>query len=108
MAILTKEFQELGLAQTPEELSVELGEICAIKATDRRILIDTINAYIGSDFFVAHPDASYLHLELSGERLGCVGCSVDYKTEADVPEHSVPCTCGNPKHWLIKYEKENE
>jgi len=105
---LTKEFQDLGLVQKPVDMYLANGEInmlCAIKATNRKALIDGINAYIESDFFVKNPDADYLHVELSGEQLGCEGGSATYKTEADIPEHSVPCPCGNPKHWLIKYEE---
>lgn len=25
------------------------------------------------------------------------------QTEADVPHESVPCPCGDPNHWLVKY-----
>ena len=89
-----------------EVLVKELEEICAIKATNRKVLIDTINAYItDTGFFTKHPDAIYLRVALTGGKIGCAGCSADYKTEFDVPEHSVPCSCGNPKHWLIKYEE---
>ncbi len=84
----------------------ELGEICVITAPNRKILVGAINTRIELGWFANNPDANYLHLGLSGEKLGCPGCSVDYKTEADIPEHSVPCTCGNPKHWLIKYTEE--
>jgi len=86
--------------------AAELGKICVIIATNRRVLIDHINALINSDFFKGQDGASYLHVALSGEQLGCSGGSADYKTEADIPEHSVPCPCGNPKHWLIKYDRE--
>ncbi|MCJ7743301.1 MAG: hypothetical protein MUO99_01905 [Dehalococcoidales bacterium] len=87
-------------------ITSELGEICAITATNRQILIDGINSRVELGFFANNPDASYLHVALMGEGLGCPGCSAEYKTEADVPSLSVPCPCGNPKHWLIKYEGE--
>ena len=108
---LTKEFQDLGLVQKPKDILIssgKIGMICAIQASNREVLIDAINQYVDSSFFKGQSDANYLHVELSGEQLGCSGSSMDYKTEFDIPEHSVPCTCGNPKHWLIKYEKENE
>ncbi len=35
--------------------------------------------------------------------LGC-GHSATYKTYDDIPETDVPCSCGNPKHWLIRYQ----
>ena len=81
-----------------------LGEICAIRATNRNVLIDTINEYILFHRGILRSE-TYLRVSLSGDELGCPGCSVEYKTEADVPEHSVPCPCGNPKHWLIRYER---
>ena len=97
---------------TKEDLPISKREICAIEATNRQTLIGLINALINFSlfrlyrFFKGQDGAPYLHIELVGEKLGCSGCSVDYKTEADVPEHSVPCPCGNPKHWLIKYKEE--
>jgi hypothetical protein len=30
------------------------------------------------------------------------GSKVEYHTVDDVPRHSVPCPCGNPRHWFIK------
>jgi len=108
MNVLTKEFQDLGLVQKPGDMLTvegEIGEICVIKATNKKVLIDAINAFVDSSFFIKHSDAVYLHVDLFGEQLGCSGCSADYKTEADVPDCSVPCTCGNPRHWLIKYEE---
>ena len=87
---------------------IENENICAIKATNRQTLIDCINASIGADFSKKHPDAVYLRVALSGDKLGCDGCSVDYKMEQDIPEYSVPCACGNPNHWLIKYTEETQ
>jgi len=104
---LTKEFQDKGMVLNSFDANVELGNIYAIKATNRQTLIDAINEYVNSSFFNGTKDKNYLHVELSVEQLGCEGCSADYATEADVPYQSVPCTCGNPKHWLIKYDEEN-
>jgi len=101
---LTEEFQAEGMVITPDD--VKPGNIYAIKARNRQALIDYINGFVDSSFFDGTNDKSYLRVELSGEQLGCEGCSADYATEADVPSHSVPCACGNPKHWLIKYEDE--
>lgn len=101
---LTKELQDKVIILKPED--IELGEVCAIKATNRQVLIDAINQYVNSSFFDGQGDTPYLHLEIAIKQQGCEGCSVDYKTEADIPYHSVPCTCGNPNHWLIKYEEE--
>uniref|UniRef100_A0A6M3K8Z8 Uncharacterized protein n=2 Tax=viral metagenome TaxID=1070528 RepID=A0A6M3K8Z8_9ZZZZ len=30
-------------------------------------------------------------------------CGEMYK--GGVPEKSLPCTCGNPEHWFVKYEE---
>ncbi len=81
----------------------ELGEICAIKATNRAALISHINQFVDTFFFDGSQGKAYLEVSLSGEKLGCAGGSVDYPTEVDVPHCSVSCPCGNPKHWLIKY-----
>lgn len=32
------------------------------------------------------------------------GAREAYKVE-DIPQHSLPCSCGNPSHWIIKYRK---
>uniref|UniRef100_A0A6H2A0P6 Uncharacterized protein n=1 Tax=viral metagenome TaxID=1070528 RepID=A0A6H2A0P6_9ZZZZ len=82
-----------------------LGEVCAIQAKNRQTLIAYINAFVGSSFFDGKENKTYLSVALSGSQLGCEGCSANFATEADVPYQSVPCSCGNPKHWLIKYEQ---
>ena len=105
---LTKEFRYKGMGIRADHINVELGNIYAIQATNRQALIDAINQFVNSSFFGGARDKTYLHVELSGEKLGCGGCSADYATEADIPYYSVPCTCGNPKHWLIKYEGGND
>ena len=101
---LTKEAQEAGIIPTLED--IKLGMACAIEATNRQVLVERIKLLVDSGFLDGKEGEPYLHVELSGEGLGCCGCSADYATEADVPEHSVPCTCGNPKHWLIKYDED--
>lgn len=100
---LTGELQDAGVVLKPGD--VVLGEICVVKATNRQALITAINQYVDSFFFDGTENRHYLYIELSGEQLGCEGCSARYATEADIPYHSVPCSCGNPKHWLIKYEE---
>lgn len=86
------------------EVNITLGRVCAIEATNRQVLIDYISTFVDSAQFTGKEGTAYLRVELSGERLGCEGCSADYATENDVPEESVPCFCGNPNHWLIKYD----
>lgn len=89
-----------------ESTHIILGEICAIKATNRDVLISKINQYIETFFFDGSKDKIYLRIELGGQQLGHIRYSADYPTEADVPSHSVPCPCGNPNHWMIKYGEE--
>lgn len=81
------------------------GQICCIKATNRDVLIGAINEHMDvfPNIFNGIP---YLHISLGGEQLGHAEYSIDYPTAADVPTHSVPCICGNPNHWMIKYEEE--
>lgn len=105
---LTKESQDKGMVLNPLDSNVELGNICAIQAPNRQALIDAINVFANPRFFDGTKGRCYLHLETHGEQLGCEGYSVDYLTEADVPYHSIPCPCGNPKHWLIKYDEETK
>ncbi len=31
------------------------------------------------------------------------GKIVIYKTFNDIPNHSMRCPCGDPKHWIVKY-----
>lgn len=32
--------------------------------------------------------------------------SVIYESSIDIPVESVPCSCGDPAHWFIKYEAD--
>lgn len=34
------------------------------------------------------------------------GSSIIYRTYDELPDTSVPCSCGNPNHWFIKYTEE--
>ena len=33
------------------------------------------------------------------------GIVAEYKTWDDIPQKDTPCPCGNPKHWLIRFEE---
>lgn len=35
------------------------------------------------------------------------GNSIAIATEQDVPLEALPCSCGNPKHWFVKYQEES-
>lgn len=78
------------------------GNYSAIQATNRQVLIDTISGYVNIPVFAAGiaKGNPFLCVEIQG-------CGkADYMTIEDIPYHSVPCPCGNPKHWLIKYDEE--
>jgi len=32
------------------------------------------------------------------------GESITVRRMSDIPWHDVPCPCGDPTHWLVKYE----
>lgn len=36
-------------------------------------------------------------------RLPC-GTTIGYETLDAIPLHDVPCPCGDPNHWLVKWE----
>ena len=35
------------------------------------------------------------------------GKSLSYQNFEDIPQVDTPCPCGNPKHWLVKYDVES-
>ena len=89
--------------------SLNWGELCVIRAPNRQSLVDAINEHIDSAVFAGQPNTFYLVISFQDDvKYICGGGSVRYPTEADVPVHSVPCPCGNPRHWLIKYDDNLE
>ena len=72
------------------------------------ILIRAPAGVLSKDFIVTkesaqaykeeNPDKPLLILEMP------CGSRAEYPTYDDIPEVDVPCPCGNPNHWLIKYE----
>ena len=101
MPNITKEMQDKGLIITQED--IKQGKVIAIKATDRQTLIDTIREFIKESDIPEN--GVLLHVELQDEQTG-YRYFRDYKAEDDIPYDSVPCPCGNPEHWLIKYDNE--
>ncbi|MFH1485231.1 MAG: hypothetical protein ABIH46_04095 [Chloroflexota bacterium] len=69
-----------------------------IRAANRQALIDAIGSYIVASEDDLSPDAPYLKLEMAE-----CGKVVEYWTEEEIPETSVPCPCGDPEHWMILY-----
>lgn len=35
-------------------------------------------------------------------------CGQTAEFKVNLPENSVPCPCGNPKHWLVLYAKDKD
>ena len=74
-----------GLLITPEE-----GE------TAREVLERSVT--------FAEPDQyPVINLEI----IAPCGNTVTYKTLDDIPDHDVPCLCGNPDHWFIKIKRKS-
>ena len=89
-----------------EELTIGRAlsnEAIAVQAFNRQALINYVNRVIGNRKI--SPEGTYLHISFYDEETGHT-CTKDYKTEADIPYCSVPCDCGCPNHWLIKYDEE--
>jgi hypothetical protein len=84
------------------DLTEEGEYCCAVKATNRQALVDYIKAFT----YPSGKNTPILSIALGGKDLGHAESSVKYTTEADISHQSVPCPCGNPKHWLIKYDEE--
>ena len=75
------EIQEMAKTPTPREMLVEY-----LREARRRI--DPMN--------------TSRELPLLTILMPC-GEKVEYPTEETIPLESVPCACGNPKHWFIHY-----
>lgn len=79
-----------------------LNEVVALHAMDRQTLIDCVwweikQAYPKGD--APNPDVFIaINMDVCGSK-------VEYATEYDVPYKSAPCSCGNPRHWFIKYDE---
>lgn len=43
------------------------------------------------------PGSPFLTIEMP------CGKVVQYQTFADIPSEDVPCPCGDPKHWVVRY-----
>jgi len=66
----------------------------------KQILVDSIKEYIRRYGDRVHFDYSLGVLVID---LDPCGGHATYKTWADIPDHDVPCPCGDPTHWLIRY-----
>jgi len=65
----------------------------------KQVLVDAIKGQIREGGILRRNYDAVL-----GIRLKDCGGEASYKTWDDIPNESVPCPCGNPNHWLIRYE----
>ena len=64
----------------------------------KQVLVDSIKRKIKEAGILRRNYEDVLVVELRD-----CGGKESYKTWDDIPNESVPCPCGNPTHWLIKY-----
>lgn len=63
---------------------------------------EVIEVYNKTNIPLAFP----LTIELRTDKSAIEPCGrLVIETLDDFPEQSVPCPCGDPKHWLVKIEK---
>lgn len=65
----------------------------------KQALVDAIKREVRREGILKRKYADAV-LEIS---LDPCGSKVSYKTFDDIPEQDVPCPCGNPDHWMIRY-----
>ncbi len=85
-----------------------LLEPAQLREMARQAIVDNILAFGG---YTAIEDAEKASRE-AGEpvmvvRLEGCGGHAEYWTFAAIPWEDVPCPCGNPNHWLIRYAEED-
>ncbi|KKL28380.1 hypothetical protein LCGC14_2375750 [marine sediment metagenome] len=82
---------------------VNKGKIIAcIEADSREALVASVRRFIEcEEYKKAERDPKIKNVALS---LEMCGKRYNYKTLNDIPHKSVPCHCGNSKHWIIKYK----
>lgn len=72
------------------------SQTIAVWAENREALIEFVKGFIPEGI----PGSSVIAIDAS--TLPC-GTKVSYETLDDIPQGDVPCPCGDPTHFLIKY-----
>jgi len=51
-------------------------------------------------------DACFKQLDKFGNQLLIMPCGVivKYKSIEEIPDEDISCPCGDPNHWLVKYD----
>jgi hypothetical protein len=68
------------------------GALDAIKEVEMRLKKEGLNLKNANILFIKMP----------------CGKSISFKKYEDIPDESMPCTCGNPKHYFIRYVKTED
>lgn len=69
-----------------------------IPLLSKGLIIERLHA---RDFKQRNPDRPVLTITMP-----CGVCQ-EYSTYDDIPDVDIACPCGNPSHWIIKYEIVN-
>ena len=70
---------------------------CGLLANSKQRMIELHEAH-KLDEYVG--DVYFLRLDMP------CGEVLELKSVYDLPEHTLPCSCGNPNHFFVKYEDE--
>lgn len=91
-------------------IHIQIRDECKNKVWDKKdiLLLALYDQFNMQRFFDGEEGTVYFNplLPLLKINMSCGG-SVVYRSLDEIPAESTPCPCGNPDHWLIKYE-ENE
>lgn len=66
----------------------------------KQILVDSIDNQIAEAQSKGECPKLDIYLSIG---LPC-GHRAEYETPNDIPEVDIPCSCGNSRHWFIRYE----
>jgi hypothetical protein len=79
------------LKAPPLIADLKLSAVIGVLANNRQVLLE----HIRQNYPMSPSPILVVQMPCGGR--------VEYKTKADIPATSVPCPCGDPTHWLIKY-----
>jgi len=84
------------------KVDIEKAAYYGIQANNKKVLIwslkDKVEELKRGGMVHFNPDLPLLQITIPPCRH-----SVTYRSFEEIPEESVPCSCGNPNHWFIKY-----
>jgi len=71
----------------------------------KQVLVDAIDKEIAKG---REPGRLYPKLDIYLSISMPCGQHLKYRTPDDIPGHDVPCPCGDPTHWMIRYRDLRE